>query len=226
MRGRAGERERWRTPAAIFLPCHLKSPEEDRRWIWRILLPLSLAFFSWMLFSPLLFHSFPFIVASPVHSSSLLLVHFPHFTLPFFPILQHFLTLLLAFLSLSFHSFLPIILLFSLHFSVPFSFLTCLHLPLLSSPNPSPCSLKPKAPHNYPSLSPLPPRDTFLSVSFSWYQPLHPLLLITISLFLLLSVWLFIDGLYYCASPVDMVFSVCAWLFHYSSALHTRSISL
>lgn len=37
-----GERDTLVTPADIFPPCHLKSPKEDKAWIWRILLSLSL----------------------------------------------------------------------------------------------------------------------------------------------------------------------------------------
>lgn len=146
MRGRTGERERRRTPAAIFLLCHLKSPEEDRRWIWKILLPLSHLFllngFSLIFplgallssrlwphpsFHPSLFHTTFFLQYNVASCHLCTLVFPPHFfarsLLGIHPTL---LSPSLAFLLSPAHSLPP-------------------------SPNPS-LSLLPNTAHNHPSL--------------------------------------------------------------------------
>lgn len=145
MRGRTWERERQRAPAAIFLPCNLKSPEEDRRWIWKNLLPLSLTLFSWMLFSPFCFYSFSFIVSSPVHFFSPLFACFLHFISHLFPYYTPFFCTFwpspLLFCHPHFASF--IFSSFSSFLSELFCLSLIFHFPLPSSPNPSLSCVKP-----------------------------------------------------------------------------------
>lgn len=126
-----------------------------KRWIWKILLPLSIAHF--FLLNALLFLS----LLSP--QCIPLIVHFPNFTPLFSPLPWDSVP---SFISAYYSSALLSHL----------SFLTSLHLLSHFHPHLTPLSgLTLKTP-SLTLVSLQLPRDTFFSVSFKWHQSLHPLL--------------------------------------------------